>query len=384
MPYDQNQRRQTPLLEKLKARIGKQGPMSIDKYMRCCLTDPDYGYYRTGTVLGRAGDFITAPEISQTFGELIGLWCVAIWQQMGTPQHVHLIELGGGRGTLLADALRAAAKASTFIDAVSVSIMESHPELRRQQAKALQAYAPRVNWPGELFELDDAPAIMIANEFLDCLPIEQFVATPDTHPGWQRQRVGLDEHDQLQFMLGRFEPPSHAGLPPELTALSKSLSDVSAGDIIETRNLIGCELNNLKDFVFGPDDQRPFAGLFVDYGHTTTQMGDTLQAVRRHAYEHPLASPGEADLTAQVDFAQFAHQMSAAGFAIDGPATQGEFLGRLGIVERASRLMAQNPKQAAALESSVARLISPSGMGGRFHALAIRSPGLAPLPGLSS
>lgn len=385
MVADPNLRRETPLLGKLRDRIEKHGPLSIERFMRACLFDVDYGYYKTANVLGRAGDFITAPEISQTFGELIGLWCVAVWQQMGAPAQMQVVEFGAGRGTLLSDALRASQRVPAFYDALSVSIIDTHPGLRQHQADTLKPYAQRISWPEELFELQAAPTILIANEFLDCLPIDQFVATPETHPGWQRRRVGLDDQNQLQFMLGRFEPPPHAKLPHELDGLANALNNNAAeGDIIETRALVGSELSNLKDFVFcDPANPLPFAGLFIDYGHTRSALGDTLQAVRNHAFEHPLTSPGEADLTAHVDFEHFAGTMRDQGFAIDGPVGQGDFLGRLGIVERASQLMSHNPTHASDIEMAVARLISPTGMGGRFHALGLRTPDVAPLPGLA-
>ncbi len=385
MDYDPHLRRNTPLLASLKDCIHQLGPLSIDRYMQSCLFDPDHGYYKTAAVLGRDGDFITAPEISQTFGELIGLWCVAVWNQMGKPGRVQVVELGAGRGTLLADALRASQRSADFFDAASVAIIDTHPGLRKQQAETLERFATRISWPGDLFTLDAVPTILIANEFLDCLPVEQFVATRAADPGWQRRCIGLDDKDQLQFMLGRFEPPAHTKLPDELSNLDDTLSTANEGDIIETRSFTGSEVANLKDFAFGGSTNAiPFAGLFVDYGHTRSSAGDTLQAVRSHAYEHPLTSPGEADITAHVDFEQFAQTMRHQGFATDGPITQGEFLGRLGIVERASQLIAHNQDQATDVEAAVARLISPTGMGGRFQTIAIRSPGLAPLPGLSS
>lgn len=385
MAYDPDLRRNTPLAAKLIATIHRLGPIPIDRYMRDCLFDPDHGYYKTATVFGRDGDFITAPEISQAFGELIGLWCVAVWDQMGRPQKVQLVELGGGRGTLLKDALRAAQKFTAFFNAVSVAIIDTHPGLKDQQTQTLKSFAPQVSWPEQLFALEPAPTLLIANEFVDCLPIEQFVATPHTDPGWQRRHVGLDDANHLQFTLGRFETPAHAKLPDALHGLEDALTGAQVNEIIETRTFTGSEVAKLQDFVFGDGHAaRPFAGLFVDYGHTRSSVGDTLQAVRGHRFEHPLTSPGEADLTAHVDFEQFAKTLTHQGFATDGPVTQGAFLGQLGLVERAAQLIAHNPDHAPEIESAIARLMSPTGMGGRFQALAIRTPNLAPLPGLAS
>lgn len=384
MPYDPLERRRTPLVAKLQDRIRHAGPISVADYMRTCLFDRDHGYYKTGAVLGRDGDFITAPEISQTFGELIGLWCVAVWQQMGAPKRVQVVEFGAGRGTLLQDALRAAQKFTAFFDALTVAILDTHPGLKEAQARTLQNYAAKVSWPEEIGSLNAVPTLLIANELIDCLPIEQFVATADASVGWQRRCVGLDESNNLEFVVGQPGQLEPTNLPNELDPFKDAMARAKQGDIIETRSLTRSEFPNLKEFVFKLETNTvPFAGLFIDYGHTNSAIGDTLQAVRNHAFEHPLTSPGEADLTAHVDFDQFAAQMRADGFEIDGPVSQGTFLNRLGVVERASALMAHNPGHATDIEAAIARLVSPTGMGGQFQAIAVRSPDLAPLPGLT-
>lgn len=385
MAYDPHLRRTTPLAAKLRTAIEQKGPLTIEHYMQSCLFDAEHGYYKNATVIGRGGDFITAPEISQTFGELIGLWCAAVWQQMGAPDRVQLIELGAGRGTLLKDVLRAAKQVPAFYQAVSVAIVDTHPGLKDQQKKTLQSFQDRVAWHDDLLALNTQPTIFIANEFLDCLPIEQFIAMPGDPLIWQPRMVGVDDDSRLQFMHGRHGTPDAARPALRHAFAAEGLQDRKAGDIFETRRFAGTEIAKLKDFVRGEGARAvPCAGLFIDYGHTQSGAGDTLQAVRNHAYEHPLTSPGEADITAHVDFEQFAIAMTDAGFEVDGPATQGDFLGRLGIVERASHLIAHNPGQAGEIESAVARLLSPGGMGGQFHAIAIRTPDLAPLPGLSS
>lgn len=385
MAYDPSLRRETPLVAKLRDTIQHHGPLRVEDYMHACLFDDEHGYYKTATVLGREGDFITAPEISQAFGEMIGLWCVAVWNLMGMPEKVQLVELGGGRGTLLNDALRAGRKFAPFFDAVSVAIVDTHPGLKSRQAQVLKNFSSRLSWPDDVNTLETVPTILIANEFIDCLPIAQFVATPNAPLGWQRRHVGLDDEQQLQFMLGEIEPTTSASLPDELNGLEHALSGAKEGAIIETRAFAGTHVAALKDFVFrDPHNPLPFVGLFVDYGHARSSVGDTLQAVRGHRFEHPLTSPGEADLTAHVDFDQFAQTLTQQGFAIDGPVTQGAFLGQLGIVERASQLISHNPDHAPEIESAIARLMSPTGMGGRFQTLAIRTPHLAPLPGLAS
>lgn len=386
MSYNPELRRQTPLLKRLRADIAANGPIPVSQYMRACLTDAKAGYYRSSEVLGRHGDFITAPEISQTFGELVGLWCLAVWQQMGRPNQLQLVELGAGRGTLLQDALRATSRWPAFQEALSLSILEINPRLRQQQAAALDAFALKPAWISTLTELQPQPTILIANEFLDCLPIEQFIAAPGPAARWSPRTIELDQSGQL-----RFSSNTDQSEIASLTKLPASAAELLArhpplpGTILEWRNYADTELAALRDIVFAKDTQRaaPFAGLFLDYGHTNTAAGDTLQAVRGHAFEHPLTSPGEADLSAGVDFEQFAATMQHMGFAIDGPVTQAEFLARLGIIERAQQLMQKNPKHAAEVETAVARLLAPSGMGGRFQVLSVRTPDLAPLPGLT-
>jgi NADH dehydrogenase [ubiquinone] 1 alpha subcomplex assembly factor 7 len=309
-----------------------------------CLQDPEHGYYVTKPAIGRDSDFITAPEISQVFGELIGLWSAVVWQQMGSPARVNLVELGPGRGTLMRDALRAAAKLSHFVDALSVHLIDSNPRLIEQQRSTLAGASRSISWHASLATVPDAPSIIIANEFLD-------TASAAQHIGGVERRVTIDGADRLVFTPDAgtiHEQQDHKALVAGLARRAGGM---------------------------------PLAALFFDYGHLTTAPGDTLQALRAHRPEHPLTSPGEADLTVHVDFAAFSRASGAAGLAVDGPLSQGEFLGRLGIVERASHLMSANPAKAGEIELAVARLIAPQGMGSRFKAIAIRSSNLPPLPG---
>jgi SAM-dependent MidA family methyltransferase len=347
-PYDPALRRDTPMARKLIARITASGPLTVAQYMDLCLNDAEHGYYRTQRVLGRTGDFITAPEITQVFGELIGLWVAVAWQQMGSPSRVNLIELGAGRGTLLADALRAARLVPGFRDAVAVHILDRNPALiAAQQATLAQSGVP-IFWHMTLDALPaDAAGIWIGNEFLDTLPVAQQTAAG-------ARQVGVDADGQLQFV---------------------GSDDVVVGETQDVSALFSAITARAA---------MPLAALFLDYGFAGAATADTLQAVRAHRYEHVLTAPGEADLSCHVAFDAVAAAAGAAGFAVDGPTTQAEFLGRLGIMERASRLMAANPAKANAIEIGVARLMQPSGMGTRFLALAIRSPALPPLPGLSA
>jgi SAM-dependent MidA family methyltransferase len=365
--------RTSPLAKQLAARIAREGPISVGDYMDACLHDPVHGYYRTRAAIGRAGDFITAPEISQVFGELIGLWCAVVWRLMGEPARLHLVELGPGRGTLMRDVLRAARTVPDFHRALEVELVESNATLAAIQRATLEAESARLSWSAELAARADAvPAILIANEFLDTLPVEQWV-----HRGscWLQRRVGLDASGGLVFV--EVEPDAGATSPPQVAAAARE------GDVLETRAADFAPWS-AKLVALGS----PLAALFIDYGHAAPGFGDTLQAVRAHRYEDALAAPGEADLTAQVDFAAFAAAISDPGaehgLACDGPVTQAEFLGALGIAERASRLMAANPARAAQIEGDVARLMAPGGMGGRFQAIGVRSYDVPPLPGLAT
>lgn len=360
-------RRATVLGETLKGQIRRNGPMPVADFVRACLTDAEHGYYRNSVAVGRSGDFITAPEISQTFGELIGLWAAVVWQSMGQPARVALIELGPGRGTLLRDALTAARRVPGFLDALSITLVDVNERLRRVQEETLAGVAARVRWlPSLNADTIGMPAIVIANEYLDALGVDQAVSDGDA---WCRRVVALDAAGELQFGCGE-------RLGSSIWQLDAEAQDAGAGTVAERPGFL--DDGNLKDLAKVP----LMAGLFIDYGHTETTLGDSLQAVRQHAFEHPLTSPGEADLTLQVDFEAFGAMMSGLGYAVDGPVIQAEFLGRLGIIERASRLMSANPAKAGSIEAGVARLLAPNGMGSRFKVMGVRSMSLPPLPGL--
>lgn len=360
-------RRPTPLAEALAARIRREGPVSVADYMDVCLHDPLHGYYRGKRAIGRAGDFVTAPEISQVFGELIGLWCAVTWQQMGAQRPLRLIELGPGRGTLMRDALRAARAVPDFRGALEVLLVESNEALAELQRAALANEDVATQWRATLdADAERAPVIVIANEFLDTLPVAQWVLRGGR---WRTRCVGLDADGKLSFT--EREDDRALELPAQLTAAAHD------GDIFETRTS-AFSTWAAKLAALG----RPMAALFIDYGHAHTALGDTLQAIHTHRYDDPLRAPGEADLTAQVDFASFAAAMTQHGLACDGPVTQAAFLAALGITERASRLMNANPAKATEIETAIARLMAPSGMGTRFCAIGVRCEGMAPLPGL--
>ena len=368
LPYDPGARRDTPLALKLKERIRGDGRLRIDQYVEACLHDASDGYYAGKAAIGAEADFITAPEISQIFGELIGLWCAAVWEQMGSPPAFNLVEFGPGRGTLMKDALRAMNVRPKMKAAARAVLIETSTTLKKVQHEALGGERVPVSWPQKLVYTaePDLPAIFIGNEFLDTEPIEQFVRLEN---GWAVRCVGLDERGDLAFQTGNRCAPDVALM------LDQRFAGARSGDICEIYSLD----HNFVDALL----HRPirFCALLIDYGHTQSAPGDTLQAVRGHRYEHPLTSPGEADVTAQVDFAQIVEALPARTVAVDGPATQAEFLGRLGIIERASKLMSANPAKAGEIEAGVARLMAPGGMGTRFKVIGLRSPGLPALPG---
>lgn len=365
-PGDNFLQRATPLRQRLVEAIRRSGPIPVAEYFAACLLDPDHGFYTSETVLGSAGHFITSPEISQIFGEIIGVWSAVVWHaHMGSPPRVTLAELGPGRGTMMADVLRAARIVPGYLDTIDVLLVEMSERLAALQYSAVAAANRPIGWSRDLTAAAP-PLIVVANEFLDALPVQQWV---ETGHGWRCRAVGLASDGALTFTIREDLQP-----PPRLSAdLTRS---APAGTVIEVRDndMLAAEFARLAA-------GGPVAGLFIDYGYDGGSHGDTLQSVRAHQTEHPLASPGEADLSAHVDFAALARRFGDYGLTVDGPTTQAEFLGRLGILQRASNLMSANPAIAAEIESGVARLLAPGGMGTRFKVLGVRSRGLPKLPG---
>lgn len=347
-----------PLTELLRRRIRLTGPITIADFMAEALGHPDHGYYMTRDPFGARGDFITAPEISQMFGELIGLWCAEVWRAGIAPRPVHLVELGPGRGTLMADALRAARMAPEFLAAASIHLVETSPVLTGMQGQALAGHDAK--WHAALEEVPDGPIFLIANEFFDALPIRQFERTGD---GWRERMVGLDE-DGETFRMG-LAPGGATGeaLIPETvrrTAGKGEIAEVCPAGLSITR-AIGERVA-----------RHGGAALIVDYGHGASATGDSLQALSDHKRHDPLQDPGEADLTAHVDFAAIAAAAREGGATTHGPIPQGEFLTRLGIETRAAQLLAKATKnQATDIETACARLIDKEQMGYLFKVMAI-------------
>jgi NADH dehydrogenase [ubiquinone] 1 alpha subcomplex assembly factor 7 len=364
--------RMTPLETELRRMIAADGPISVARYMALCLGHPVHGYYMARDPLGPAGDFVTAPEISQMFGELLGLWAAAVWQQMDAPARALLVELGPGRGTLMADALRAASVVPGFRTAASVHLIETSPALRSRQQETLAPLGVPLAWHDDIAQLPDAPMIVLANEFFDALPVFQAVKTLN---GWHERMVGLDRDGRLALALHPQPLPRFDGLlPPELR-------NARPGELFEWRaDREVAELCGRLESFGG-------AVLAIDYGHAESGFGDTLQAVHRHASADPLGAPGEADLTAHVDFAALARAAGRAGAAVQGPLGLGEFLRRLGIEARAAKLRANaTAAQSADVERALARLTgtAPGEMGALFKVLAFANRDLGPLPGFDS
>ena len=350
----------TPLGEKIRRLIEANGPIRVDEYMRLCLGDPQHGYYVARQPIGAAGDFVTAPEMSQMFGEILGAWLVHVWELMGAPAAVRLVELGPGRGALIEDVLRVAARRPAFGAAISLDLVEQSPVLRQEQARALAAAGAEATWRADFDAVPAGPLLLVANEFFDALPIRQFVRQD---AAWRERMVGLDAAGELAFGLG---PSTMSGLPVADESAVKEISPPAV-------ELVGRIAARIV--------REGGAALIVDYGYSGEAFGDTLQAVAGHAFADPLARPGEADLTAHVDFSALARRARAEGASVHGPIGQGDFLLSLGLRQRAERLAekADAPTRAA-VAAAVERLAGTSAMGRLFKVLAIARPGLSPPP----
>jgi NADH dehydrogenase [ubiquinone] 1 alpha subcomplex assembly factor 7 len=351
----------------LAARIRATGPISLADWMAEALGHPTLGYYRRGDPLGARGDFTTAPEISQVFGELIGVWLIDAWDRLRRPDPVLLVELGPGRGTLMADALRAAKLRPEFLRALRLHLVESSPGLRGRQAAALAGAGP--SWHDGIETIPPGPLLLVANEFFDALPVRQFQRT---ETGWRERMVVLDEAGEgFRWILG---PPS----PAAKELLAPEQLDAPIGAIAEASPAA----RGLASMIGDRLTRAPGAALIVDYGYDRSAAGDTLQALRRHGPADPLQDPGEVDLTAHVDFAALARAVRAAGAEAHGPVEQGAFLKSLGAELRAERLLAQAaPEQEEQIRSGLHRLIAPEEMGRLFRAMALTASGFGPPAG---
>ncbi len=334
--------------------------MALADFVTACLLDPDHGYYTNQTVFGGHGDFTTAPEISQIFGEVIGIWCLTVWQQFGKPEALRIVELGPGRGTLMADLLRGfttVAKATGGPGQVSVTLVEASEKLAAEQAKALAHVDVVIAQARDLGEVEPGPpTIVIANEFFDALPITQsrWCMQPDGRLLLETRHV-IDCEGALQF----------AWIVDDAATTDEAAPDEGKVREARAQDAVLTEFARLAA-------EAPLMALIIDYGTDEAHRNaDTLQAVRNHAYEHPLTSPGEADLSSLVDFPALRDAASAHGLAATEIITQSEFLGELGAVERAAALIQNNSTKRGEIEASIARLMAPNGMGTRFKVMAV-------------
>ena len=327
--------------------IANTGPISLAHYM----AESNARYYAAKDPFGSDGDFITAPEISQMFGELIGLWLTDLWLRAGRPANVHYVELGPGRGTLAGDALRAA-RPHGFEP--RVHLVETSPQLRDMQ----RAVVPQATWHDDLSTLPDhGPVLLVANEFLDALPVRQLIRTDN---GWRERMVGLVD--------GRLAPV--VGQAPMDAAVPEARRDLPVGTLIETSPAAAAVVHE----VAGRLVKQGGAALFIDYGHDEVRTGSTLQAVRAHRHVDPFAQPGECDLTAHVDFATLAAVAQSRGCRWLGTVPQGRWLRELGIDARAESLSRAAPAQAQALAAARDRLTGDEQMGTLFKVMGLASP----------
>ncbi len=360
------------LADRLKRQIAQDGPMTVAAFMTACLHDPVDGYYATRPGLGPEGDFITAPMVSQMFGELIGLWLLENWTRMGRPSPIRLVEIGPGGGELIADALRAVSRAPDFLAAAELWLVEPSMPLRAVQATQLtppRLYGLTPHWISGLVDLaEGAPILLVANEVLDCLPARQFVRLES---GWAERRIGLNEAGDLIFglapMPGGFSPPAFVDTPLD------AVFEVAPGQEALGRDL-GARIA-----------EDGGVALLIDYGRDQPDLGDTLQALRRHQNVSPLVEPGTADLTVHADFPAVAAAAQAAGAETTPIVTQRALLQALGIVERAQALCAASlargrPDQAEMIARQLSRLVDEDKMGSLFKALSIHQKGLS-VPG---
>ncbi|MQV96887.1 class I SAM-dependent methyltransferase [Sinorhizobium medicae] len=358
-----------PLADKIKALIRANGPISVTDYFSLCLADPQHGYYRVREPFGAAGDFTTAPEISQLFGEMIGIFLVHAWQQHGAPANAIISEIGPGRGTMMSDMLRVIRRlAPTLYGTATVHLVETSDRLREVQAKGLAEHEGKIRWHESFDSLPSGFLLLAANELFDAIPIRQFVRTPQ---GFRERMIGLDTEDRLTFAAGA------GGIDP--TLLPTPAASVPEGTIFE--------IAPARDAVMAALCERLRAGggtaLIIDYGHLATGYGDTLQAVRNHEYDPPLANPGFADMTSHVDFEQLASRAKAEGVQVNGLVRQGDFLVGLGLLERAAALGRDKGESTQeGIRDDVERLAGsgPGKMGELFKVLVVSRPEVALAP----
>jgi NADH dehydrogenase [ubiquinone] 1 alpha subcomplex assembly factor 7 len=364
-----------PLDAEIRARIARNGPMAVADFMALCLYDPEHGYYSRRVPFGAAGDFVTAPEISQMFGEMVAVWAVGTWDAIGRPNPFALIECGPGRGTLMKDFLRASRSMAPFRNAMRVHLVETSAGLRQLQRETLNAASQArperggtevpLQWHTGIGGVPVIPSIIVANEFFDALPVRQAVRRP---AGWHERMVTADAGGALTFVAA----PAPLSDPPATLPAEAPL-----GAIYEWRPPEAAAAIAGRAAAGG-------AALVIDYGHVRSAPGDTFQAVQFHRYADPLASPGLSDITAHVDFEALSGAARGAGARVHGPVEQATFLQRMGIAARAARLQANAGKaKGLGIAADLLRLTGrrPGEMGALFKAIAFSAPEIEHLPG---
>ncbi|MCC0036644.1 MAG: class I SAM-dependent methyltransferase [Hoeflea sp.] len=350
----------TPLAEKIVNLIQQTGPLKISDYFALCLADPDHGYYQRREPFGQSGDFVTAPEISQLFGEMIGVFLVQAWQAQGSPEKTRIVEIGPGRGTLMSDALRVIARLAPDLHAgATIHMVETSERLRNVQRQTLVRIKQRISWHHAVEDVPAGFTLLVANELFDAIPIRQFVKTPQ---GFCERVVGLDDTGNLAFGL------APGGL--DTTLLPIEAGRVPNGEVFEVSPARSAVMQAVAAKIVRDGG----TALTIDYGHLVTGFGDTLQAVHQHEFDPPLARPGEADLTSHVDFQVLAEVAREAGAHVHRPLTQGDFLLRLGILERAGALGAGRDSLTQATISDAVNRLAGEGegrMGALFKVLAV-------------
>lgn len=354
-----------PLEKLIRAEIAASGPMTLERYMALCLGHPEHGYYMARPAIGATGDFTTAPEVSQMFGEIVGAVLAHAWQSMGGPDPVRLVELGPGRATLMLDIMRTFKVLPGLLSAADIHLVETSPRMRAAQEYRLHEHGLAATWHRALDTVPEGPTLLVANEFFDALPIRQRVMR---NGAWRERLVGVDGEGRIEFVDG-----------PEVPAndIPAGLRDAEEGSILEdcpTGREIAGEIGARLA-------ARPGLALVIDYGYRELAHGDSLQALRGKRHARPLEAPGEADLTAHLDFSALSATARNAGARSYGPITQGSFLTALGIGLRAERLRASG-SATGDLSLALERLTGAGSMGTLFKVLALTSPGLTPPPPL--
>ncbi len=346
-----------PLKQKIIDTILSDGPISIHRYMTIALADSQHGYYRVADPLGAKGDFTTAPEISQIFGELIGAWVLTLWDMNKQPKPFQLIEIGPGRGTLMSDVLRTTKLMPTFFPSTQLHFVETSPVLREKQKTAIQPYPIKPHWYDSLNDVPSGNTILLANEFLDALPVQHFIKQAT---GWHKRLITVAKDNAFYFTTDKTPSPLPQGMPP-------NPERYNLGDIYEYRPAH-------KDFIqqlAKRANTAPMAALIIDYGHTVSAPGETFQAIKSHKYTDPLKDPGHADLTAHVDFDDLARCAEAHGLKTYH-ITQGQFLMALGLAQRCEQLLKNaNTDQARMITTGAQRLVDPNQMGKLFKVMVI-------------